>query len=265
MPVPEIPIPSSFGYVGAFLFLVGAFLVLTGFGIIKVDKVTVARGRQTWAFGLIFSVVGVLFLLFDVWKVNGLPFVTTTPTVTPTPLYTIDFNYSDSPLNHGWETVDITDTTQLVVEPIVDEVVGNAIHLSSSVWYGIDFNIPQPAQSATVVEFVVDFNKGASIYTLVRLQDSANTQSISAGWIKFSLGQGVPRNVGTSLVDQGEWEVFIQPVSHEGKEWFLYRADLMKAIEQTFGKNGWQFLQLKEIRVRGDLVLDRISLLGAIP
>jgi hypothetical protein len=64
--MPNIPITSAMGYVGVFLLLFGAFLIISGIGILKIEKVTIMSGKKTWATGVITVLVGVLFLLPEI-------------------------------------------------------------------------------------------------------------------------------------------------------------------------------------------------------
>ncbi|MBK9210517.1 MAG: hypothetical protein IPL71_20445 [Anaerolineales bacterium] len=51
--------------------LAGFFLVLTGFDVLKIDKVTVTPGTKTWMTGLILGVIGFFFLTFDSGVFSG--------------------------------------------------------------------------------------------------------------------------------------------------------------------------------------------------
>jgi len=67
----EIPNNPSLGYIGVLTLALGVFLVLAGSGIINIDKIVVAQGAKTWGVGIVFVIVGILFLLSDNFK--GLP------------------------------------------------------------------------------------------------------------------------------------------------------------------------------------------------
>ena len=89
--MPNIPVSSPLNYVGVFLLILGFFLVLSGFRIIKIEKVTVTPGRKTWGVGLVMLAIGIVFLLPEISGTLLLP--STTPavavpgsTIYPTPL-----------------------------------------------------------------------------------------------------------------------------------------------------------------------------------
>lgn len=66
--MPDIPIENPLGYVGVLFLIIGSFLILTGFEIVKIEKITVLPGKKTWRLGIITVVIGVLLLLPDVTK-----------------------------------------------------------------------------------------------------------------------------------------------------------------------------------------------------
>ena len=96
--MPQIPVNTPLGYIGIVMLVVGMFLLLTGFNILKVEKVTVKPGKPTWGVGFAFSILGILLLMVSEPITSGknpdpnpTPFpspapiiVTTTPLVTET-------------------------------------------------------------------------------------------------------------------------------------------------------------------------------------
>lgn len=63
--MPSIPVSSPLSYLGIFISLFGAFLVLSGLNIVRVEKVSVTPGRATWLTGAAALVVGVALLMVD--------------------------------------------------------------------------------------------------------------------------------------------------------------------------------------------------------
>lgn len=175
-----------------------------------------------------------------------------------TPIQTIDFDYQDSPTNHGWEMSE-ADITQLDIEHTNDQFVGNAISITSPVKYGMDFEVGlAAAQRGSFVEFVANLTEDAVIYAAVGLErDDASTQS---AWIKLTTRRGPP-----TPVDHDEWQLSITSVSSKGGDWLLYQVDLQDAVRQTFGNDGWKFQQLKKSRIRGNLALDYIHIFESQP
>ncbi|MCB9420757.1 MAG: hypothetical protein H6667_13200 [Ardenticatenaceae bacterium] len=62
--MPNIPISDPFDYVGAALILVGLFLVLTGLGLIKFEKIQVTSGPMTWIIGGALALLGAGLLIY---------------------------------------------------------------------------------------------------------------------------------------------------------------------------------------------------------
>lgn len=63
--MPSIPVNTALGFIGFLLVVVGGFLLLTGLGIIGVEKVTVKKGRQTWIIGAVFALIGIVLISFS--------------------------------------------------------------------------------------------------------------------------------------------------------------------------------------------------------
>jgi len=76
--MPEIPITSPLDYAGISLLLLGFFLTLAGFGIIRIEKVTVKPGTKTWTFGVVLIVIGLGFLLPEIVDSFSNPSIVTT-------------------------------------------------------------------------------------------------------------------------------------------------------------------------------------------
>ncbi len=56
---------STMSYIGVLALTAGLFLILAGFGVIKIEKITVTTGPLTWGFGIVLALVGIFFLLPD--------------------------------------------------------------------------------------------------------------------------------------------------------------------------------------------------------
>jgi hypothetical protein len=180
-------------------------------------------------------------------------------------LQKIDFDYTDSPMEHGWSLIE-GDISGIVFDPISDNFVGDAIMINSPIFYGMDYGIKSIiAKKVETMEFVANLeDESASIYAYVGLV--RNSGKTSTGWLKFKPGEGNP--VLTSLQTsegEDEWLVNIMPVSPLGNQWSQYRINIEDATEESFGQDGWHYQQLLKLRVRGNISIDYISLLGRKP
>ncbi len=176
----------------------------------------------------------------------------------------IEFDYQDSPIEHGWTIVG-ADETEVIVVHISDQFVGNAVSINSPVNYGMDFEVTTAAkQFGKVIEFVADLENDSRIYAFVGLkQDNGTT---TTGWLKFKAGDGQPQPSAIATnIGEGEWSVPIKPLLYRGGDWLLFQVDLEDAVKRTFGRDGWSFQQLIKFRVRGDLSLDYLSVFGQRP
>lgn len=57
--MPSFSLTTPLGYIGLLTFGLGVFLILAGFDIVKVEKVSVRTGRVTWIVGILFAVTGI--------------------------------------------------------------------------------------------------------------------------------------------------------------------------------------------------------------
>ena len=58
-----LPVNTVSGFIGLALLVFGLFLLLTGFQIIKIEKVSVAPGLRTWGIGIVFAIIGIILLM----------------------------------------------------------------------------------------------------------------------------------------------------------------------------------------------------------
>lgn len=188
------------------------------------------------------------------------------PTPQPlTPIQQIDFEYHDSPTNHGWFFID-ANSPPVVFEHINNPFVGSAINISSPIKYGIDFNLnPTASQLGNTIEFVADMQADAAIYILVVLNRNTDT---TTGWLKFKQAEGKilpePLNIGTGMgID--EWLVYVTPALSRGNNWLVFQVNVPDSVNNTFGKDGWHFSALKKVRLRGNLSLDYITVFQKPP
>jgi hypothetical protein len=80
--MPSLSVDSIASFLGIIALLAGAFLILAGFGVVKIEKITVTPGRLTWGLGIVLSIIGVVFLWPDIQSAlsNG---IAPTPASTP--------------------------------------------------------------------------------------------------------------------------------------------------------------------------------------
>jgi hypothetical protein len=81
----QIPVDTPIGFIGLLLLVVGLFLFLTGFNIVKVQKVTVKSGRSTWLVGLVFFLLGIVLVILSDPSSLQMPAGKVTGAAEPTP------------------------------------------------------------------------------------------------------------------------------------------------------------------------------------
>ena len=173
----------------------------------------------------------------------------TTADLTGKILQRIDFNYFDSPLNHGWQ---VDETVQITFTSETDGYVGKYLIIQSNDDYAMDTYVQPEALSGTHLNFVSQYDSGV-IYThvLIRGQDAS---IVKEGWLQFS------RDLESiEQLDDAEWQVPVEAIP-QGGGWSRSQIDLVDAVRKTFGNQGWQFAQIDRIRIRGNIVLASIEI-----
>ena len=72
-------------FVGTFLLILGVFLVLVGFGVLVMDKISLKRGPVTWILGILVFYIGLSFLYSPITEISTLPTATLQLTSAPSP------------------------------------------------------------------------------------------------------------------------------------------------------------------------------------
>lgn len=160
MPSVSFNTASLLVFFGAAALLFGFFLLLAGFGVITVDKITVEKNRTTWMVGLLMIFVGAGLLTIDTFVSAGkIPFFST-PTPTPFSPGTIllDENFEDGQMqgisvNGDWKI--ISDETKNRVIDSDSTSGGNFLGFGSESWdnYLLEFR----------VRFLSDTNQGIGL------------------------------------------------------------------------------------------------------
>lgn len=165
----------------------------------------------------------------------------------------IGFDYLPvSPLIHGWK---LGEGIPPRFTPVSYRLVKKALAIQGVAQpeqrpYALDYNVEPVAK---IVEFVAKFESGAAIYAHVGMALSKPPSTSAEGWIQFRIGTSHPERVAYN-----EWLMYVMPTRSKGK-WGVFRIDLIDAVKQTLGNDGWTFKQLIGFRLRGNLKLAHIS------
>jgi len=94
-----LPVNTLAGFIGLALLVFGLFLLLTGFQIINIEKVSVTPGMRTWGLGIVFALLGIVLLMPETKEQIVVeneeapstiyPTYTSFPTYTPIPMSTL--------------------------------------------------------------------------------------------------------------------------------------------------------------------------------
>lgn len=202
--------------------------------------------------GAVLSVIAVY-----IFKLNTPP---QSPTSNLLALETLQFDYGDSPINHGWKVAE-GDSQGISFKSISDNKVGRALEISAPIenFYAIDYELnPITAEFGNYLEFVSKFDdERTSFYAYINMmRDDGKTQN---GWLKFKIGKSEPVLYEKTTGEQ-EWVIYVTPVLFPNTSWMKMQIDLRKAIQDTYGIDGWTFKKLLKFRFRGNLSLDYITI-----
>ena len=173
-------------------------------------------------------------------------------------LQRIDFDYADSPANHGWNVEGDKDGSRPTFKRVLDGHVGSALGIRSTTKMKMEMAVNPAATLATVVEFMVKLEAEYKMFTLVRVQ-SRDARKSKELWLGYRVGTEPPKRM-----DDGTWyeyQVSVTPEIQDGN-WLSIRIDLVEVVRQTAGADGWRFGQLKAIRFRGNLSLAHILIMN---
>jgi hypothetical protein len=169
------------------------------------------------------------------------------------PIWQIDFDYKGSLIENGWNLHDNPSKVQPIIEYIDDGFRGKVVKITATTIYALDYEVSRTAKAGRLVEFVVKYeNTNSRVCALVKLRSQDNSNS-RLGWLDFPISIGPPSPYG-----DGEWVLPITPIVLDGN-WLLLSVNLDEAVQRTFGKSGWKYESLERFRVRGNLLLARIS------
>ena len=126
--MPQFNINTPLEFIGLLMLASGVFLFLTGFGILKIEKVTVKPGRPTWIIGVFFSILGAILVFTTEQAPVSPPPVSTatnTPTVVETPTVTSTATFIPTLVNMPVDTTSELLSDALAWPIIVQEPFDN--------------------------------------------------------------------------------------------------------------------------------------------
>ena len=228
--------------------------------------------RRQWRYLVVIAVLLIpvyvaLYLAYTSWRIIALSIVhfalvtfATPPLLAPKRPWTtsgliqkIDFDYpvGDSPLEYGWTL----EGTRPAFEYPADDFFGRVIAIQRVKKYTLDYDVrPDAGGLGKVVEFAAKLDPGAAIYTHINVQSNDHSTSEKV-WIQFRVETRPPRRAAGH---DDEWVMYLMPTPFKGN-WQLFHIDLIDAVNQTFGNDGWSFEQLIGFRLTGNLELACIS------
>jgi hypothetical protein len=162
-------------------------------------------------------------------------------------LQQIDFDYQDSPENHGWK---------IEGNPSFSILPGGVLDMPLNQRYSMNYDVKPFACAGTAIEFFARYEAdNAAVYARVVIQRQSGSEHKGV-WIKFKIGSQLAQ---PSQDGSQEWVWYIQPAMLEDRGWAKFEVGLPHVVEQTFGMDGWSYRELKGFRLRGGLKIKYIA------
>lgn len=152
-------------------------------------------------------------------------------------LEAIEFNYSDSPANHGW-SIELGEAEYRVETEFPEP----ALRIDPYDRFIMDYRVQGSGREASHLDII---RGRLGMWFYVRLLVANRAGAHKRVWIAFP-----PEPVETRRFNDSEWWVYVEPVATSDR-WCQYRLDLHTALEDTFGK-GWRLQELVRIRIGGE-------------
>lgn len=265
MPSVSFNTASLLVFFGAAALLFGFFLLLAGFGIIKIDKITVEQGGKTWMVGLLMVFVGTGLLTIDTLASAGkMPFFSTpTPTAYSPGTILLDENFEDGQMqgmsiNGNWTV--LSDETKNRVADSESTGGGNFIGFGSEAWdnYLLEFRIRflSTTNQGIGLEFrrTCDSSQGCLRYVLFLNVDSIN--------LYFDSPQApyTPIQASTYSFDTQSWYDVRVEARNSNIKIFVNNSLIIEANDSNLAKGSFLFgvennhVQIDDLRI---VALDR--------
>jgi hypothetical protein len=164
----------------------------------------------------------------------------------------IDFDYWDSPLNHGWQLGGKSEPT---FRHLYYRYFGSALKIVPLGSYALDYAVTGDGQRGTKIEFVAQPDASWVVYARLVLQREGQAPSGNK-WLNICHGSESPKRVGGN-----EWGIHTKPIQTIGKIG-IYRVDLEKAVGKTYALDAeqWSYGSLEGFRLRRNLTMAYISI-----
>ncbi|MGA9770305.1 MAG: hypothetical protein WBV94_14800 [Blastocatellia bacterium] len=169
----------------------------------------------------------------------------------------IGFGTNHTSIESCWKISENEIPTEPNLKPFNDGFQGKVLQVRSASRYAADYKVKPQASLGTLVEIVARFDdSSAHLYTQLSVLTKDRSES-STLWLNLKIGEGKPKLVWSNE-SSCEWYYYIKPAYLDGN-WLNFQINLVIAVDDTMGSNGWRFGELKRCRLRGNLSLAYIG------
>jgi len=170
------------------------------------------------------------------------------------PLHEIRFDYLPlSPLENGWAKPVEKDETP---EFSTDKTIPGSLYVQADGRvFAMDYAVPPAGANAHQIEFEGKFLRNAILYTEIELMEKSAVGKTETCWFAHVLGlEGTPPQQDRQY---REWIFTVAPIRSS----IQFKIDLAREVNQAFGRDK-TLTTVKRIRLRGNIVLSSIKLIG---
>jgi hypothetical protein len=121
--------------------------------------------------------------------------------------------------------------------------------------YYLDYSLLITNNFFSNLFLVVQNIKTCTIYAKVKMK-SKNGELEKRGWIAIKEGDTIAKPYGSG---NEEWTFYTLPIKINNN-WKEFEINLPDAVNQTFGKEGWNYYRITDLRIRGSINIAEIEL-----
>ena len=168
----------------------------------------------------------------------------------------IDFVHTESPLKHGWSWAGEEGSRRPDLMARSDAYFYRVLSIDArDTKCALDYQIDEEHQRCDVLEYVMQPTSDSALYVEVAL-GRRNTVEVATGWLRIVRGSSPPT---PKRDDSMKWTISVKP--HKGPDsWQSYVVALPPIVKKVYGIDGWEFAGVKRIRLRGNMMIARITL-----
>jgi hypothetical protein len=173
--------------------------------------------------------------------------------------YELSLPLNELPEKSGWKLSPDDKKNDSPTLPIIkvgsDGLYGKYWQIERIDRYYLDYHFHIIYKQKNKLAFTIQFVNNFVIYAEVKLIRGRNNDE-KLGWLAFIEGKKEPKPLEEGI---WEWTIHSQPKTIVN-EWKGFEINLIDAVNQSFGTEGWKYSHVTRIRIRESLKIARIAI-----